>query len=108
MPGINLANNTSGNTHAKFFGNNASFGGRDIFGLTEVSYYEDRCSVLKNGIFDFDDSVSSTFQLASNPSRVCFCVNDAPQCQNQAYLVVNETKFPGESFEIFVALVREL
>ena len=95
----------SGDTQEKFFGNNAGFGGRDIFGLTRTSYFEEHCSVSEHSIFDFDNSVPSTFQLASDPSRVCFCVNDTPQCQNRAYLVVNETRFPGESFETSVALV---
>ncbi|XP_064386312.1 uncharacterized protein LOC135334882 [Halichondria panicea] len=90
----------------KFFGNNATFGGRDIFGLREASYYDVLgCSVSENSIFHFDNSVSSTYRLASNPSRVCFCVNNTPQCQNPTYLVLNETRFPGESFEISVALV---
>ncbi|XP_064382953.1 uncharacterized protein LOC135331657 [Halichondria panicea] len=95
----------SGDTQVKFFGNNAGFGGRDIFGLTRISYFEKYCSVSENSIFNFDNSVPSTFQLASDPSRVCFCVNDTRQCQNRAYLVVNETRFPGESFETSVALV---
>ncbi|XP_064382955.1 uncharacterized protein LOC135331659 [Halichondria panicea] len=97
--------NASGDTQVKFFGNNAGFGGRDIFGLTKISYFDKYCSVSENSIFNFDNSVPSTFQLASDPSRVCFCVNDTPQCQNRAYLVINETRFPGERFETSVALV---
>ncbi len=94
-------------THVEFSGNNARFGGRDIFGLSAISYYHNdlNCSVSEDSIFDFDDSVQRTLQLASDPSRVCFCVNNTPQCQNREYLVVNETRFPGESFEISVALV---
>ncbi len=101
------SNNANGDTQVKFFGNNAGFGGRDIFGLTKISYFDntENCSVSDDSIFDFDDSVPRTLQLASDPSRVCFCVNNTPQCQNRAYLVVNETRFPGESFEISVALV---
>ncbi|XP_064386300.1 uncharacterized protein LOC135334876 [Halichondria panicea] len=95
-------NNTSGDTRVTFFGNNASFGGRDIFGVTKVSYFEEKCSVSENSIFYFDDSVPSTSRLASNPSRVCFCVNDT---QNSTYLVLNKITFPGESFETSVALV---
>ena len=99
-------NHTSGDTpNVVFFGNNADFGGRDIFGLTEMSYGNDECSVSEDSIFHFDNSVPSTSRLASNPSRVCFCLHNTPQCQNRAYLVLNETRFPGESFEISVALV---
>ncbi len=65
--------NASGDTQVKFFGNNAGFGGRDIFGLTKISYFDKYCSVSENSIFNFDNSVPSTFQLASDPSRVCFC-----------------------------------
>ncbi len=36
---------------------------------------------------------------------MCFCVNNVQQCQNRSYLVLNETKFPGESFEISIVLV---
>ena len=90
----------------KFFGNNAIFGGKDIFGLTEASYSGNSvCPVSENSIFHFDNSVPSTSRLASNPSRVCFCVHNTPQCQNRTYLVLNETRFPGESFETSVALV---
>ena len=97
----------TGETQVKFVGNNADSGGRDIFGLTGLSYSDNyRCSVSEDdNIFDFDDSVPSTYRLASNPSRVCFCVNDTQQCQNRAYLVLKETRFPGESFNISVALV---
>ncbi len=101
------SNNAYGDTQVKFFGNNAGFGGRDIFGLTKISYFDntENCSVSDDSIFDFDDSVPRTLQLASDPSRVCFCVNNTPQCQNRAYLVINETRFPGESFETSVVLV---
>ena len=97
----------TGETQVKFVGNNADSGGRDIFGLTGLSYYDnyDRCSVSEDSIFDFDNSVPSTYRFASNPSRVCFCVNNEPQCQNRTYLVLNETMFPGENFNISVALV---
>ena len=87
-----------------FFGNNANFGGRDIFGLTEVSY-EDDWSVSEDKWFHFDESVPSTSRLASDPSRVCFCVHNTQQCQNRSYLVLNEMRFPGESFNISVVLV---
>ncbi len=99
------SNNASGDAQVKLFKNIASFGGRAIFGLTEVSYFEDICSVSEDSIFDFDDLVQSNLQLASDPSRVCFCVNNTLQCQNSSYLVLNETRFPGESFDTSVALV---
>ena len=94
--------NNASDTQVTFFGNNASFGGRDIFGVTKVSYFEEKCSVSENSIFHFDDSVS---RLASDPSRVCFCVHNTPQCQNPTYLVLNKTRFPGDSFETSVAIV---
>ncbi|XP_064402945.1 uncharacterized protein LOC135348604 [Halichondria panicea] len=102
------SDHTSGDIpNVTFFGNNAYFGGKDIFGLTKISVHNNGygCSVSEDSIFHFDDSVPSFSRLASNPSRVCFCVNDTQQCQNRIYLVVNETRFPGENFDVFVVLV---
>ena len=40
----------------------------------------------------------------SDPTRVCFCINSIPQCGNRAYLMQNETRYPGETFTISVVL----
>ena len=36
---------------------------------------------------------------------MCFCVHNVPQCRNRTYLTLNETRFPGETFNASVVLV---
>ena len=96
-------------TKAVFTDNNALMGGRDIFGPTSISYTDQwQCQITKSKLFNFANYSQSTglqSQVASDPSRVCFCSEDIPQCENRTYLIQNETRYPGESFTISVVLV---
>ena len=83
-----------------FKGNEAIFGGLDIFGASLYTY---SCSLEKEQ-FKFDNPANRTLLVSSNPSRVCFCDSDTPQCTSTAFLVKNETRYPGEKFSIPVAL----
>ena len=99
---------TATNTSVRFSNNNARLGGSSIFGLS-TSSYTSTCSVVEQNkiktIFEFDNSESLDFQLTSDPTRVCFCLDDKPQCNNQSFLVLNETRYPGEIFNTSVVLV---
>ena len=89
-----------------FAGNDALLGGMDIFGPTIASYLP-QCSLIETELttFLFDESELRTLQISSDPTRVCFCVSGIPQCENKAYLIQNETRYPGESFTVSVVLV---
>ena len=112
MSGVEIASLTfpcfytrGNNAQVSFHGNNANRGGMDIFGATPLSYY-DECSIFDNSLFYFDDSISTTSQVASEPSRVCFCKGNVPQCTvDEPQLRLNETRFPGENFNVSVVLV---
>ena len=88
------------NMKVNFMRNKANLGGLDIYG---PSLYTNDCS-LEEEQFVFDTEVAQTLQVTSDPSRVCFCDSNYPQCTSTAFLVINKRKFPGESFSIPVVL----
>ena len=81
-----------------FIGNNATLGGNDIYG---AAVYTEDCNLVN---FNFDNKILDTYQVSSDPTRVCFCVDNSPQCKNRTYFMLNETRYPGETFTISVAL----
>ena len=81
-----------------FIGNNATLGGNDIYGAT---VYTEDCTLVN---FNFDNETLDTYKVSSDPTRVCFCVDNTPQCKNRTYFMLNETRYPGETFNISVAL----
>ena len=81
-----------------FIGNNATLGGNDIYGAT---VYTEDCTLVN---FNFGKETLDTYKVSSDPTRVCFCVDNSPQCENRTYLMLNETRYPGETFTISVAL----
>ena len=91
-------------TSVTFSHNSASLGGRSIYGI-ETSSYTTLCPLDQPSIFEFDGTEPIVYQLASDPTRVCFCLNNMPQCSNRNFLVLNETRYPGETFKVSVALV---
>ena len=84
-----------------FHNNKAEFGGIDIFGPAKL-FDIFPCVIVSSDIFSFSDL---TLEVTSNPTRVCFCVDNVSQCTNRTYLVLNETRYPGESFNASVVLV---
>ena len=88
------------NANISFSGNKAELGGLDIYGATS---YSEECS-FPNTSFNFDSLLLIKYQISSAPMRVCFCINNIPQCENRKYLMLNETRYPGEIFTISVVL----
>ena len=90
---------TETGTQVAFIGNTATLGGLSIYGPT---LYTKDCLVT-NEHFTFNDSALSSFklQVSSDPSRVCFCINDVPESKT---LILNETRYPGERFSVPVVL----
>ena len=85
-----------------FSNNKAELGGIDIFGPARSADKKNVCKIENSDIFNFSDP---ELQVTSNPTRVCFCVDNVPQCENKTYLILNETRYPGESFNTSVVLV---
>ena len=81
-----------------FIGNNATLGGNDIYGAT---VYTEDCNFVN---FNFGNETLDTYKVSSDPTRVCFCIDNSPQCENRTYFMLNETRYPGETFTISVAL----
>ena len=88
------------NTNISFSENKAELGGFDIYGATR---YTEECS-FPNTSFIFASSPFKKYQISSDPTRVCFCINNIPQCENKKYLMLNETRYPGETFTVSVVL----
>ena len=85
-----------------FIANKALQGGTDIYG---AQLYGDTCLITDNQIFSFNESIPNTSRTSSDPTRVCFCDdNMIPQCENRKYLVLNMTKYPGDSIKVPVIL----
>ena len=84
-----------------FVDNSASLGGFDIYGAT---LYTEDCNFVNSKKFRFKSEPVSTYEISSDPTRVCFCPDNTPQCENRTYFMLNETRYPGETFTISVAL----
>ena len=91
-----------------FINNTATLGGEEIYGAP----LDDRCKNIDGDlqskyfkkVFQFAER-SRLSPVASDPTRVCFCDNNGrPQCK-EAPLVLNETRYPGEKFNISLVLV---
>ena len=61
------------NANISFSGNKAELGGLDIFGATS---YTEECSFPSTS-FNFGSPPFSKYQISSDPTRVCFCINNA-------------------------------
>ena len=51
-----------------------------------------------NGVNDSSD----LFNFTSDPTRVCFCENDIPDCNK---VLINVTVYPGENFNLSLAII---
>ena len=92
----------SDSSHVTFSENKARFGGLDIYGATQ---YTEDCSFI-NQPFNFGNASIplNKYQISSDPTRVCFCINNIPQCENRTYIILNETRYPGETFTTYMVL----
>ena len=94
-------NNLQTNVSITFIDNEALLGGNDIYGAT---LYTEDCNPLNNSIFKFSNESVDTYKISSDPTRACFCVDSMSQCENRTYLILNETRYPGETFTTSVTL----
>ena len=90
----------SNESNITFIGNIAALGGNDIYGAT---LYAEDCNPVNNSNFNIGDKSLDTYRISSDPTRVCFCVDNSPQCE-RTFFMLNETRYPGETFTISVAL----
>ena len=90
---------SSGNKSSiTFVDNTASLGGFDIYGAT---VYTENCDY---SVFNFSNKLLDPYRVSSDPTRVCFCIDNTPRCDDKTYLMINETRYPGETFTISVAM----
>ena len=78
------------------FANNTA----DISGNSLYGGWVDLCTTNPpafDTIFHFEDTPRQLSAVSSNPTRVCVCVNDLPDCNITHY---NITVYPGETFQI--------
>ena len=57
--------------------------------------------LLASAGFHFQERLSA---VSSNPTRVCVCINEAPNCNVTLY---NVTAYPGETFQIPIVAVGQ-
>ena len=104
------------NSSLNFFNNSANNGGEDIYGaplkhscyvsVTEkVKGYE----IAKTNIFRFYSLPEEYYSsISSDPQRVCLCdKHGIPQCANVSYIIQEQTRFPGEKFNVSAVLVGD-
>lgn len=110
---------TSLNINVTFENNSAMFGGETMYGATfyancQVSHnfmihYDNRSDVdfIVDNTLHVTDTVSanSLSSVSSDPARACFCDQGVPQCANTSFLILNETRYPGEKFDIPLVIV---
>ena len=91
-----------------FINNTAMLGGEAIYGdpLNPCTNLDGLFLIGETPkIFNFKEAVNQISPIASDPTRVCFCDdNGSLQCQNTT-IVHNETRFPGEIFNVSLVLV---
>ena len=102
ISGLNFYNNTSEN------------GGEDIYGAS----LNDRCSI-SSGSGVKSVSVTNLFHfhtlptgysssISSDPKRVCLCdESGTSQCANISFIFLNQTRYPGERFNLSLVLVGD-
>ena len=58
-----------------------------------------------NAVFHFQEAPRQLSTVSSNPTRVCICINEYPDCNITQY---NVTAYPGETFQIPAVAVGHL
>ena len=105
-----LMNNTV-NITLDFSNNTASKGGLDIYGATPNSRCpiglgierEAASSAVQDKIFKTSSNLSS---ISSDPKRVCLCESSSQlMCANFSHTLYSTTRYPGETFPLYVANV---
>ena len=83
-----------------FSNNNATTAGSSLYGGW-INYCTTGASEVSHNItkvlFHFQEPLPQLSPVSSNPTRVCVCNNDFPNCSITHY---NVTAYPGETFQI--------
>ena len=89
-----------------FLNNTADYAGSSIYGgWVDLCQYEPfTFSPVFDDMFHFKDSLQQLSIISSNPTRVCVCINDLPDCNITQY---NITAYPGETFQIQAVAVGQ-
>ena len=101
------------NSTLNFYNNTAGGGGEDIYGasLKLPCYISDERvtshNVARANVFLFHSLPKGhRSSISSDPQRVCLCDDyGIPQCANAYYIIQEQTRFPGEKFNISAVLV---
>ena len=98
-----------------FVNNNAGRGGSNLYGaaLRENCIVSSKVANLSISVFErfffFNDTCAlnpNLSPISSDPQRVCLCNDDGlPMCADMNYIFLNETRFPGEEFNISAVVV---
>ena len=88
IPNLIFSNNTAGSAGSSLYGGWVNFctTSRSVPG---VHYFE--------AMFHFQEGPWELSTVSSNPTRVCICINDYPDCNITQY---NVTAYPGETFQV--------
>ena len=105
------------NSTLNFYNNTAEIGGEDIYGapLKHPCYVSEKRGiqshkVAKANVFRFHSRSEKYYfsSISSDPERVCLCDEQGtPQCANMSYIIQQQTRFPGEKFNISAVLVGD-
>lgn len=91
--------------------NSANNGGEGLYGAPLRSL----CRVgnlpsyqVYNKLFSFDDKQSGMSTISSNPKKPCLCeTGGKPNCTDISLIFVDETRYPGEIFDLSAVIVGE-
>ena len=87
-PNLTFSNNTAGSAGGSLYGGWVNFCTTSR-GIPGVYYFKE--------IFHFQEAPLELSTVSSNPTRVCVCINEYPDCNITQY---NVTAYPGETFQI--------
>ena len=115
LPEVRMMSDVSSITSGiTFYNNTSANGGDDIFGAA----LNDRCSI-SDGTGVKSVSITKLFHfhtlprgysssISSDPKRVCLCdESGVPQCVNISFIFLNQTRYPGETFNLSLVLVGD-
>ena len=87
-----------------FSNNTADSAGSSLYGGW-VNFCTTSIGKVFNTVFHFQESAQQLSTVSSNPTRVCVCREDLPDCSIIHY---NVTAYPGETFQISAVAVGQM
>ena len=88
IPNLIFANNTAGSAGSSLYGGWVDFC---------INSTGKQVALTLNKIFHFQEASQQISTISSNPTRVCVCSDNLPNCSITHY---NVTAYPGETFQI--------